>query len=437
LLYNALRLAFSQIAAYSRKLTFQFIQKLPKQRQIDLKNRFVVVETGRDRSLRMDAADPPISINDIFRNGINDDYINAVTQTNVELINIAYKEHYAKIQELVIKGAREGISSKLIGKEISDLTGVSKSKAEFWAQDQSSKFFGEVTRFNQTSAGYDGFIWRTVRDSRVRPVHQDLEGKFFTWKDGSNVAHAQYPGRDYRCRCFAEPAFKDEQNPSIEGRYKFAAERQRTEISLQTGYPLSNTIDKIVMDNIFKNPTVIENLDFIKANAVKYGLSVEESAIIYSYTIPDYYWIINLKNREQLVIDSFIEEYTRALNIALDKFPNYQGIVYKGIGINFPDSELEKIFQSWILKQPYEIKGFNSTSTDIKIADLSWRGENVKAIFIIKSKTGRYIENLSGREPANLVSLEEVLFNHPSKYEVIDYMIDKDTKIRKIYLEEL
>lgn len=166
-------------------------------------------------NLRMDSADPPISINDIFRNGINDDYINAVTQTNVELINVAYKEHYAKIQELVIKGAREGISSKLIGKEISDLTGVSKSKAEFWDQDQSSKFFGEVTRFNQTSAGYDGFIWRSVRDSRVRLTHQELEGKFFLWSKGTGISGREFPGRDYRCRCFAEPAFKDEQNPPL------------------------------------------------------------------------------------------------------------------------------------------------------------------------------------------------------------------------------
>ena len=259
MLYNALRLAFSQIAAYSRKLTFQFIQKLPIERQKSMAERFQVQEISpvpsfRKRgvtfsNLRMDSADPPISINDIFRNGINDDYINAVTQTNVELINVAYKEHYAKIQELVLKGAREGISSKLIGKEISNLTGVSKSKAEFWAQDQSSKFFGEVTRFNQTSAGYDGFIWRSVRDSRVRLTHRELEGKFFTWKDGSNVAHAQYPGRDYRCRCFAEPAFKDEYRPAIEAQYKAQAEAQRAQIAIQQAEVLGTKSSKEPISN--------------------------------------------------------------------------------------------------------------------------------------------------------------------------------------------
>lgn len=190
------------------------------------------------------------------------------------------------------------------------------------------------------------------------------------------------------------------------------------------------------MDTIFKNPTVSQNIDFIKANAVKYGLSVEESALIYSYTTPDYYLIINRANRGEIEMDTLISEYTRALNSALDKLPNYNETVYKGMDIKFPDSELKTILQALILDDLYEVKGFYSTSKNLNIADLRWKGKEVKVIFTIKSKTGKDIEKLAWINPITKENLEEVLFKHPSKYKVKKYTLDKSTKIYNILLEE-
>lgn len=439
LAYRVLSKSFEQINKYSQRNIFSYFEKLTKEQQKSLVERFQFTELkARNDSLRMDATDPSYSFNDIFREGMNEDYINATIGNNVSLIDIAYKEHYDKIQTVIKEGLQEGLSTDKIAEKISAATGVSKSKADFWAQDQTSKFYGDVQRFNQTSAGYDGFIWRSVRDARVRLTHQELEGKFFLWTKGTGIPGREYPGRDYRCRCFAEPAFSDEWNISTEGRYKFAAERQRTTISLQTGHPLKNTIDKIVMDNILKNPIISQNLKLIKENAIRYGLTLEEAAIIYSYTTPDYYLIINRANRGEIEIDAFISEYTRALNSALDKLPNYKGEVYKGMDANFPDSELASIYKAFTFDQPYEVKGFYSTSKEYDIGKLKWKGnKTLKAFFTIKSKSGKYIQGLNWTNPENNIQLEEVLFKHPSKFKVKDFKLDNSSGIAYIFLEEI
>lgn len=46
------------------------------------------------------------------------------------------------------------------------------------------------------------YIWRTVKDSDVRPAHAAREGKIFSW---TNPPEGGHPGEDYNCRCWAEP----------------------------------------------------------------------------------------------------------------------------------------------------------------------------------------------------------------------------------------
>ncbi|SNR89185.1 MULTISPECIES: peptidoglycan-binding domain-containing protein [unclassified Azospirillum] len=48
------------------------------------------------------------------------------------------------------------------------------------------------------TSGNDRYIWRTVRDDRVRPSHAAREGKLFRWKAWPE------PGEEEHCRCWAE-----------------------------------------------------------------------------------------------------------------------------------------------------------------------------------------------------------------------------------------
>lgn len=51
------------------------------------------------------------------------------------------------------------------------------------------------------------YIWKTVKDNRVRGDHAAREGKIFLWNKPPDGGH---PAQDYNCRCWAEPVSQQE-----------------------------------------------------------------------------------------------------------------------------------------------------------------------------------------------------------------------------------
>lgn len=141
---------------------------------------------------------------------------------NLGLIRSLASEHLDDMTRILGDGLTQGKSLKEMTDSIEHLTGVNRSKAKFWAADQASKFFGEVTKTRQTAAGIPGYIWRTMKDGRVRDRHAALNGRYFDWKKppaAGPKGEPGHPGDTYRCRCFAEPAFGPEyedKNPQPE-----------------------------------------------------------------------------------------------------------------------------------------------------------------------------------------------------------------------------
>lgn len=61
------------------------------------------------------------------------------------------------------------------------------------------------TKLKQTFhrvTGVTHFRWISMRDERVRPLHQTLHGKVFTMQGHPTEG---YPGQPFNCRCVAEP----------------------------------------------------------------------------------------------------------------------------------------------------------------------------------------------------------------------------------------
>ncbi len=109
-----------------------------------------------------------------------------------------------------------------IAPELERVFGFSEDRAKRIARDQVGKFYGEVAAARQKELGITRFIWRTVKDERVRgdpgglypkadPSHYDLEGKTFSYDDLPEVMDGQtgLPGQAINCRCYAEPVFDD------------------------------------------------------------------------------------------------------------------------------------------------------------------------------------------------------------------------------------
>ena len=68
------------------------------------------------------------------------------------------------------------------------------------SRDQTSKLVGRFTRARQEQLGIRAYRWSTVKDSRVRQTHQDLEGMEFLWERPPSEGH---PGEPIQCRCTA------------------------------------------------------------------------------------------------------------------------------------------------------------------------------------------------------------------------------------------
>lgn len=86
---------------------------------------------------------------------------------------------------------------------------VSRSKAEFLASNETSRYVSQHRESMLSEAGVDEYIWMTAGDSRVREDHRKLNGRRFKFSEPPIVDEATgeraNPGMFYRCRCLASP----------------------------------------------------------------------------------------------------------------------------------------------------------------------------------------------------------------------------------------
>lgn len=124
------------------------------------------------------------------------------TAENVALIKSVPKTYFEQVEKSVLAGMRSGKRAPEIADDMEERAEVAMSRATLIARDQVLKFNGELNQARQTELGIERYIWRTVKDNRVREEHADLEGETFSWDAPPEPGH---PGEDYNCRCFAEP----------------------------------------------------------------------------------------------------------------------------------------------------------------------------------------------------------------------------------------
>lgn len=137
---------------------------------------------------------------------------------NVSLISTIPQETLGAMREIVKEGYLGGQTNKTIAKRIQEAYGVNKSRAQFYARDQTAKLNADITREQQNDAGVDEYIWRTAgnistfpNSGRVRESHAKLNNKRFKYSNppivDEKTGRRANPGQDYNCRCVALPVF--------------------------------------------------------------------------------------------------------------------------------------------------------------------------------------------------------------------------------------
>lgn len=152
----------------------------------------------------------------VFRRSLNvdpfasepwlDSRISSFVEQNVGLIKSTQDRYLSEIQEIVFRGARQGLQTKDISQMIRERGRVTQSKADLIARDQINKFNGQLNQLRQQSVGVEKYRWRTSQDERVRPAHRAREGEIFSWDDPPSDGH---PGEPIQCRCYAEPVLEE------------------------------------------------------------------------------------------------------------------------------------------------------------------------------------------------------------------------------------
>lgn len=136
--------------------------------------------------------------------------IDAFTVDNSRLIRSIPEQLLGDVEGVINRAIRNASTHREVTKQIQERFRVGRNRARLIARDQVSTLYSQVNQTRQKAIGGTHYIWRTVRDERVRDEHEPLEGRKFSWEKGHPTEG--HPGVPVQCRCYAEPVldFLDE-----------------------------------------------------------------------------------------------------------------------------------------------------------------------------------------------------------------------------------
>lgn len=129
-------------------------------------------------------------------------------EINAALITSIPAQYLDEIAALIEGGVRAGTPTARLRDEIKARYGVTTSRANLIARDQTAKLTSQIQRHRHQSYGIEEYMWSTSGDSRVRQVHANLDGRIFRY-DAPPVADKKgnrgHPGELWQCRCTGRP----------------------------------------------------------------------------------------------------------------------------------------------------------------------------------------------------------------------------------------
>ena len=136
-----------------------------------------------------------------------------VTQSldaQVQLIKSLPRHAAEQAHEYVREAALKGQRASDIADRIMALGGITRRRAVLIARTEVGRVSGEMTKARATTAGSDGYIWRSAEDRDVRPSHKKMNGRFVKWNEPPTLDNLTgHAGCLPNCRCYIEPVIPD------------------------------------------------------------------------------------------------------------------------------------------------------------------------------------------------------------------------------------
>lgn len=124
-------------------------------------------------------------------------------------VKVWAQEALARLRAEVEANAEQGFRAEGLAERIRNEYGVSKSRADLIARQETNNFMANYRAARSADAGLKRYQWYCVRDSNTRKDHLALHGKLFYYAKppitDTRTGARNNPGQDFRCRCVDRP----------------------------------------------------------------------------------------------------------------------------------------------------------------------------------------------------------------------------------------
>jgi len=131
-----------------------------------------------------------------------------ILEDQVALITSIPIEAGREVQKRTREHVASGRRYDSIVKEIRQMHQVTRNRATLIARTETAKASTALVQARSKYIGADEYIWHSVQDRDVRPMHQKLNGTRQSWNDppvAEEQGQRHHPGEFPNCRCFATP----------------------------------------------------------------------------------------------------------------------------------------------------------------------------------------------------------------------------------------
>ena len=128
-------------------------------------------------------------------------------RAQMDLIKSLPLQMAERVQTWAVEAQKGGRRASEVATAIENSTAIARNRAMLIARTEIAKTNATLTRARAEACGVTHYIWRTMEDSAVREVHEQMDGLIFEFAVAPYVENEGYhhPGEFPNCRCYAEP----------------------------------------------------------------------------------------------------------------------------------------------------------------------------------------------------------------------------------------
>jgi SPP1 gp7 family putative phage head morphogenesis protein len=132
-----------------------------------------------------------------------DPYMQTSVDRNTSVIAGFADDIRQRIERVVYDASIARVAITTLKKRLTEEFIAAEKRARLIARNQTSRLNADLNRLRQEQAGITRYRWLTMHDERVRPLHNEIDGRIYRWGEETGAEQGLPPGYPVNCRCVA------------------------------------------------------------------------------------------------------------------------------------------------------------------------------------------------------------------------------------------